>query len=58
MNKDTQKSFAFRPGTESLKRFKNASAEAKLNWLEEAARFVRDFVPREKIERWKKISGR
>ena len=54
----TNKPFVFRPSPETLKQFKDASAEAKLNWLEEASRFVRDFVPREKLEKWKKISGR
>lgn len=34
------------------------SPEAKLNWLEEANQFVNDFVPRQKLERWKKIKGR
>ena len=52
------KPFAFRPSPETLRQFKDASPEAKLNWLEEANRFVNDFVPREKLERWKKISGR
>jgi hypothetical protein len=52
------KSFVFRPSLESLRQFKNASAEAKLNWLEDAARFVHDFVPQEKLEKWKKISGK
>ena len=56
--KQGTKPFAFRPSPESLKQFKDASPEAKLNWLEEANRFVNDFVPREKLERWKKISGR
>jgi hypothetical protein len=58
MNRKTDKSFVFRPSLDSLKPFKNASAEAKLNWLEDAARFVRDFVPQEKLEKWKKISGK
>jgi hypothetical protein len=53
-----KKPFAFRPSPEALKEVKNASAEAKLNWLEEANRFVHDFVSPQKLERWKKISGR
>jgi len=53
-----KKSFAFRPSTEALKHFKNASAEAKLNWLEEANRFVNEFVPAKKLERWNKIVGK
>ena len=50
--------FAFRPSPDSLNQFKDASPEAKLNWLEEANRFVNDFVSPEKLEKWKKISGR
>jgi len=50
--------FVFRPSQEALRQFKDASPEAKLNWLEEANRFVNDFVSPEKLERWKKISGR
>jgi hypothetical protein len=52
-----KKPFAFRPSTETLKAFRSASAEAKLNWLEDANKFVRDFVPAKKLEKWKKISG-
>ncbi len=55
---EKKKSFVFRPSPEALEHFKDASAEAKLNWLEEAARFVSDFVPEEKLEEWKKISGK
>jgi hypothetical protein len=59
MKQDPQKKpFAFRPSTETLKLFKDASAEEKLNWLEEANQFVNDFVSPQKLERWKKISGR
>jgi hypothetical protein len=43
---------------EALKQFKDVSPEAKLNWLEEANRFVNDFVSPEKLERWKRIAGR
>lgn len=49
---------AFRPSLEALMQFKDASPEAKLNWLEDANRFVNDFVSPEKLERWKKIAGR
>ena len=59
MNREQQKKqFALRPSKEALKQFKDASPEAKLNWLEEANRFVNDFVSPQKLERWKKISGR
>ena len=56
--KPQTKPFAFRPSPDALRQFKNASSEAKLNWLEEASRFVNDFVSPEKQERWKKIAGR
>jgi hypothetical protein len=59
MDREPRKeSFAFRPSLEALKQFKDASPEAKLNWLEDANRFVNDFVSPEKLERWKKIVGR
>ena len=59
MNQEPKKKpLFFRPLTETLRQFKDASPEAKLNWLEEANRFVNDFVPPQKLERWKKISGR
>ena len=53
-----KKPFVFRLSAETLKQFKDAPAEAKLDWLEEANRFVNDFVPPEKLERWRKITGR
>jgi hypothetical protein len=53
-----RKQFAFRPSKQALSKFKDASPEAKLNWLEEANRFVNDFVPSQKLGRWKKIVGR
>ncbi|MHB8845597.1 MAG: hypothetical protein ACYC7L_12735 [Nitrospirota bacterium] len=59
MDRDPKKRpFAFRPSREALKQFKDASPEAKLNWLEEANKFVNDFVSPSKLERWKKISGK
>ena len=53
-----KKPFAFRPSMDALRQFRNATPEAKLNWLEEANRFVNDFVSPSKLERWKKIAGR
>ena len=58
MNEKTGKTFVFRPSTESLKQFKNTTAEAKLNWLEDAAQFVKDFVPREKLQKWMRLTRR
>jgi hypothetical protein len=53
-----EKSFVFLPSTDTLMAFKDASAEDKLNWLEEANQFVNDFVSPEKLDLWKRISGR
>jgi hypothetical protein len=58
MTQPQKKLFAFRPSLEALRQFKDAPAEAKLNWLEEANRFVNEFVTPQKRERWKKISGK
>ena len=56
MSERTERSFVFRPSPEALKLSKNASAEEKLNWLEDAAEFVKDFVPPEKLQKWQKLS--
>ncbi len=58
MSEKTGRSFVHRPSPEALQHVKNASAEAKLTWLEDAAKFVKDFVPREKLEKWMKLSRR
>lgn len=47
--------FAHRLSRESLLQFKDAPAEAKLNWLEEALAFVNRFVSAEKRERWRRF---
>ena len=47
--------FAFRISRERLKEFRNFSAEDKLDWLEEANKFVNDFVPESKLARWRKL---
>jgi len=47
--------FAFRLSREKLTAFRGLSAEEKLDWLEEANKFVADFVPEEKLRRWKKF---
>jgi hypothetical protein len=53
-----ERPFVFRPSPDTLMAFKDASAEDKLNWLEEANQFVNDFVSPEKLAVWKRISGR
>jgi hypothetical protein len=59
MNREQRKKpFVFRPSPEALKQFKDATPEAKLDWLEEANRFVNEFVPPQKLETWKKLVGR
>lgn len=59
MSREPQKKpFAFRPSPDTLRHFKDATPEEKLNWLEDASRFVNAFVSPEKRERWKKITGR
>jgi len=47
--------FAHRLSREALLQFKDAPAEAKLNWLEEALAFVNRFVSAEKRERWRRF---
>ena len=47
--------FVYRFSREKIIEFMGASAEEKLNWLEEANDFVNTFVSSEKMELWKKI---
>ncbi|QJA05794.1 hypothetical protein FVE67_02810 [Thermosulfurimonas marina] len=44
--------FTFKPDPETLRRFREASPAERLEWLEEAWRFILKTVPREKLERW------
>ncbi len=53
-----ERPFVFRSALETLEAFKDASAEGKLNWLENVNRFSNDFVSPEKLAIWKRISGR
>ena len=56
--KDSQKrqsAFAFRLTREKIRVFRAASAEEKLDWLEEANKFVAEFVPEEKLRRWRRF---
>jgi hypothetical protein len=48
-----RKPFAYRPSKESLLHVRHASAEEKLQWLEEANAFVRQFLDPAKRERWR-----
>jgi hypothetical protein len=47
--------FSFRLSKEKLKEFQGLSAEAKLQWLEEANSFVNEFVSPEKLRRWEEF---
>ena len=47
--------FSFRLSKEKLKEFQGISAEAKLQWLEEANRFVNKFVSPEKLRKWEEF---
>ncbi len=56
--KDSQgkrNTFAFRLSREKIRVFRGSSAEEKLDWLEEANKFVAEFVPEEKLKRWRKL---
>ena len=44
--------YTFRPSREVVRAFKNLPAEVKLDWLEQAVRFVEAFVSPEKRGRW------
>ena len=50
-----KKPFVYRPSPEALRAFRNTTAEERLTWLEEANRFVAEFVPQRKREQWKKL---
>ena len=53
---ERKSAFAFRLSREKLTAFRGLSAEEKLDWLEEANKFVADFVPEEKLRRWQKFT--
>jgi hypothetical protein len=52
-DQEENSAFAFRLSKEKIKEFRGYSAEDKLDWLEEANKFVADFVPEKKLRRWK-----
>jgi hypothetical protein len=47
--------YSHRLSKEKLREFLGFSAEAKLEWLEEANKFVNEFVPPEKRRRWEHL---
>lgn len=44
--------YAYRPSREGIRAFKDFPADAKLEWLEHAVRFVEAFVSPERRARW------
>ncbi len=52
-----RKPFVFRMTREKLEECRGMSPEAKLNWLEEANRFISKFVSKAQLARWQKIRG-
>jgi len=52
-SQEKKEAFAFRLSKEKLREFRCYSAEDKLDWLEEANKFVVNFVPEKKLTRWK-----
>ena len=57
MNKPPKKKeqYCYRLSKEKLREFLSFSAEAKLEWLEEANRFINEFLPSEKRKRWEEF---
>ena len=47
--------YSYRLSKEKLREFLGSSAEAKLEWLEEANRFINEFLPSEKRKRWEEF---
>lgn len=47
--------FSFRLSKEKLREFQGLSAEAKLQWLEDANSFVNEFVSPEKRRKWEEF---
>ncbi|MEW6620478.1 MAG: hypothetical protein AB1422_14275 [bacterium] len=50
-----KKGYSFRVNRDNIKRFKDMSAESKLNWLEKANKFIQTTLPQEKLKIWEKI---
>jgi len=47
--------YSYRLSKEKLREFLDSSPEAKLEWLEEANRFINEFLPSEKRKRWEEF---
>jgi hypothetical protein len=55
-NREGKNTYAFRLSQEKIKAFRGSSAEERLNWLDEANNFIAEFVPEEKLRRWRKFT--
>jgi hypothetical protein len=57
MNETSKKKvrYSYRFSKEKLREFIGFSAESKLEWLEEANKFINEFLPSEKRERWEEF---
>jgi hypothetical protein len=55
INLEKKEPFSFRLSKEKLREFQGLSAEAKLQWLEDANRFVNEFVSPEKRRKWEEF---
>ena len=53
--KSPRKPFVFMITKEKLEKCRGMSPEAKLQWLEEANRFIYKFVSKDQLARWEKI---
>ena len=49
--------FVHRLSREKILEFMDLSPEEKLNWLEEANRFVHTFLDEERLKLWRKVRG-
>jgi hypothetical protein len=56
-NRNIRKDFAYEFSREKLEEFRFMSAEARLEWLEEAQRFVYKFLDKEKRGLWDERLG-
>jgi len=54
-DREIREPFSFRLSIEKLREFQGISAEAKLQWLEDANRFVNEFVSPDKRRRWEEF---
>jgi len=54
-DREIRRTFSFRLSKEKLREFQGLSAEAKLQWLEDANRFVNEFVSPEKRRKWEEF---